>query len=310
MRTAGLHRFLSVLVRQPLRSMGLLLCFLMISPAVYAEDTIRMGFYQGARREMSRTDVRSAFSLWSQELAATFSVTVEVSFYEDPETLRQAFERGDINAVSADAMTLAKKFSIADLTEGYSVAMSGGWNMLLLAGADADIQSPADLLGKRIAVLDDDQAALTYLETVCWRQFARECRKVFSDIQRLPTNNQAVMRLFFGKADVALVYRYGYELSRDMNPQLVKKVGQVVAEVPFSGMYYAFFGSKVDAGVRERAVKLIPTLHTYPRGRQLLDIFKMDHLEVANPLELKPFIQLDQSLRELKSQHKQKAKAK
>jgi hypothetical protein len=143
---------------------------------------------------------------------------------------------------------------------------------------------------------------MTYLETVCLRQYGRECSKVFIEMQRLPTSNQAVMRLFFGKADLALVYRYGYELSRDMNPQLDKKTGQIVAEVPFTGMVYAFFSNKVDPVLRARAVKLIPSLHTYPRGRQLLDIFKMDHLEVANPQDPKPFLQLDQEWHDLKAQ--------
>ena len=231
----------------------------------------------------------------------TFKVPVMVSFYEDVGSLRQAFELGEINAVSADAMTLARNFNMADLAEGYSVAMPAGWNMLLMAGRESGIQSVGDLLGKRIAVLDDDPASTIYLETICLRQYGRQCVKVFSEIQRLPTNNQAVMRLFFGKADAALVYRYGYDLSRDMNPQLSQKIGPSVAELPLTGMYYAFFSNKVDPALRARAVKLIPTLHTYPRGRQLLDLFKMDHLEVASPQELKPFFQMDQEWHDLKA---------
>jgi ABC-type phosphate/phosphonate transport system substrate-binding protein len=288
----------------------LLSCVLAFSAGVQAEESIRMGFYQGAGREMSRTDVRNAFSLWTQELAATFKMPMVVTFYEDRDKMHKAFDRGEINAVSADAMTLAKYFNMADFADGYSVAMPGGWNMLLLAGRESGIQTVADLAGKRVAVPDNDQAATTYLETVCWRQYGRECSKVFSDIQRLPTNNQAVMRLFFGKVDAVLVYRYGYELSREMNPQLSQRIGPLVAEEPFSGMYYAFFSSKLDPVLRDRAVKLIPTLHAYPRGRQLLDIFKMGQLNVASPQELNQFIQLDQSLHELKSRNERKAKGK
>jgi ABC-type phosphate/phosphonate transport system substrate-binding protein len=283
-------------------ALGVLLGALVGSPVLAAEETIHMGFYQGARREMSRTDLRSAFQLWSQELAATFKVPIVVTFFEDIGSMRQAFERGEINAVSADAMALVRNFNIADLAEGYSVAMPASWNLLMLTGRESGIRSAADFLGRRLAIVEDDQAATTYLETVCLRQYGRECSKVFSDIQRLPNNNQAVMRLFFDKADVALVYRYGYELSREMNPQLEKKAGQVVFEVPFTGMFYSFFSSKVDPVLRARAVKLIPTLHTYPRGRQLLDIFKMDHLEVASPQELKPFLLLDQDWQALKAQ--------
>lgn len=283
---------------------------LTVNTGVQAEEVVRMGFYQGSRREMSRTDLRNAFTLWSQELAANFKASVSVTFFEDADKMREAFQRGEINAVSADAMTLAKNFNQADLADGYSVAMPGGWHLLLLAGQGSGIQTTGDLAGKRLVMVDDDQTASTYLETVCWRQYGRECSKVFADIQKLPNNNQAVMRLFFGKVDAVLVYRYGYELSREMNPQLNQKMGPVVAEMPFTGAFYAFFGRKVDPAFRERNLKLIPTLHTYPRGRQLLDIFKMDHLEVASPQELQPFLELDQSLNELKRQSQLKVRSK
>lgn len=297
-----LHDMPGTWCRNTVLGLLLLLGALACIPVAQAEEAIRMGFYQGARREMSRADLRSAFTLWSQELAAVFKMPIEVTFFEDIGHMRQAFERGEINAVSADALTLARNFKITDLAEGYSVLMPSSWNMLLLAGPDSGIQSVGNLMGKRAALPEDDLVATAILETVCLRQYGRECSKVFSDIQRLPNNNQAVMRLFFDKSDVALVYRYGYELSREMNPQLEKKAGQVVLEVPFSGMFYSFFSGKVDPVLRARAVKLIPTLHTYARGRQLLDIFKMDHLEVATPLELKPFLQLDQEWNDLKAQ--------
>jgi hypothetical protein len=53
---------------------------------------------------------------------------------------------------------------------------------------------------------------------------------------------------------------------------------------------------------RQRTLRFGPTRHLYPRGRQLLDIFKMEHLELAEPSELQPFIQLDKEVRELKAQ--------
>jgi hypothetical protein len=71
-------------------------------------------------------------------------------------------------------------------------------------------------------------------------------------------------------------------------------------------MYFAFFSAKVDRDFRQRTLRMIPTLHTYPRGRQLLDLFKMDHLELADPAELKPFIQLEKEVRALKARSNRK----
>jgi hypothetical protein len=88
------------------------------------------------------------------------------------------------------------------------------------------------------------------------------------------------MRVFFGKADLALVHGYGHALAVEMNPQL-GHVLRKLAEYPVRSLFFAFYSIKVDKALRQRTVRVTPTLHTYPRGRQLLDIFKIDHLEIA-----------------------------
>ncbi|MBK6651618.1 MAG: PhnD/SsuA/transferrin family substrate-binding protein [Betaproteobacteria bacterium] len=298
--------------------MSLLLRFILVIlvwwtlPYAYAEDvqTVRMGFYQGSLREMSRVDLREAFTLWTKELSVAFKLPMEVFFYEDIASMRLAFDRGEINSVSADAMTLARGFKVSELAEGYSVAVPHGWNMLLMAGRDSQVQTVNDLAGKRIAVLENDLTSTVYLETLCLRHYARECNKVFSEIQRLPSSNQTLMRVFFGKADLTLAYKYSYEVAREMNPQLETKMGRVVDELPLGGVYYAFFSVKVRPEHRQQALKAIPMMNTYPRGRQLLDLFKMDHLEVVHSQELKPFIQMDQTYRDLRAQITRKATTK
>ena len=279
---------------------------LLVSAGAWAEDLVSFGFYQAARAEMSRADVRTAFDLWAQELGERFQVRIKVRYFEDPALMHEAFLRDEINGVTADATTLARHFKPDELAEGYSVAMPGGFNLQLLAAKDSAITGIKDLAGKRVTLTEGDGTAEMYLESLCLRQFGRDCRHVFAEVQRVPNNHQAIMRVFFGKADLALSYRYSLELAKEMNPQLDRKVGRVIAEMPISSMYYAFFGAKVDKDFRQRTLRMIPTLHTYPRGRQLLDLFKMDHLELAEPSELKPFIQLEKEVREMKARGNRK----
>lgn len=287
-----------------------LLLSLTLGECVYAEEIVRMGFYQGSRREMSFTEVRDSFALWSEELAATFNVPIRVTFYDDIKLMRQAFDRDEINAVSADGMALARTFKLAELADGYSVAMPAGWDLMLLARRDSGVKSMHDFSGKRLVMLDNDPAANIYMETLCLQYYARPCKQVFAEIQKQPTNNQAVMRLFFGKADVLLVYRYGYTLASEMNPQVTKNIGAVLQTLPLEAAYFAFFSSRVNKDFRNNALRFVPIMHTYPRGRQLMDMFKMDHLELASPQALLPYLQLDQRYRELQARQGKKAKMK
>jgi ABC-type phosphate/phosphonate transport system substrate-binding protein len=274
---------------------------LLLAAGAWAEDVVNLGFYQAARAEMSRTDVRTSFDLWAQELGARFQVRIKVHYFEDPILLHEAFLREEINGVNADGTTLARHFNTEELAEGFSVAMPGGFNLQLLVAKDGAITGIKDLAGKRIALTEGDGAAELYLESLCLHQFGRDCSLIFAEVQRVPNNHQAIMRVFFGKADAVMSYRYSMELAKEMNPQLARKVGRVIAEMPISSVYYAFFSAKVDKDFRQRSLRMIPTLHTYLRGRQLLDLFKMDHLELAEPSELKPFIQLEKDVREMKA---------
>lgn len=273
-------------------------------------EVVNMGFYPGVNRDMSVTGLREAFNLWSKELAATFQTKVNVRFYEDMADMRRGFDRGEINAVSASGLSLARYFDPAELATGYAVSMPGGGNVVLMTGKSSPIKTLADLKGLRIAVAHDEGMLDTYLETLCMQFHRLRCAQVFAEIQDLPSSNQALMRLYFGKADVALVYRYGYELAKDLNPQLDAKVGRIVNELPLEGgAFFSFFSKTVNPAYRDRMLALVPKLHTYPRGRQLLDMLKLDHLEVVSPEALRTFVQVDQRYRTLKAELDKKGKA-
>jgi hypothetical protein len=264
-----------------------------------ADETVRLGVYT-VRREWSRAEVRGTYELWAQELASKFQTPVTITHYEDADEMRRDFMSGKINGINTDAMTFMRNFRLDELSEGYSTVMKGGWNLKLFALRNGPVRDFGDLEGKRIVFLDENEAGDIYLETLCLRHHARPCKDVFADMQRVSSNNQALLRVFFGKADLALVLGYGYEVAKEMNPKLADSLRQI-DEYPIPSLYYAFYSARTDKAFRQRTLRIIPTIHTYPRGRQLLDIFKIDHLERAEPTELKPFQQLDKEYRELKA---------
>lgn len=278
-------------------------------PADPIQETIHLGSYSGARREWSRAEVLSTFDLWARELASRFQVPVEFTHYDDPREMRRDFLAGKLHGVNTDAMTLVRLFKPDELAEGYATIMKGGWDLMLFAGRDVPAESLADLAGKRIVLLEENTVGDMYLETLCLRHHQRTCREVFAEMQRVGTSNQALMRVFFGKADLALVYGYGHAVAVEMNPQLGRFLRKL-AEYPLRSLFFAFYSTKVDKALRQRTVRVTPTLHTYPRGRQLLDIFKIDHLEMATPEDLKPVIDLERDFQSLQAQTERKAKRK
>lgn len=263
-------------------------------------ETVRLGLHAGPRREWSRTELRATFDLWGQELADKFKIPVSFRHYDDPAEMRRDFLAGKINGVQADAMTFVRYFKSEELAEGYATMMKGSWNLMLFARRDGTMKDLSDLAGKRIAVLEDDPAIEIYLETQCMHHLRRPCKAVFSDIQRVGTSNQALMRVFFGKADVALVYGYGHELAVELNPRLGQTL-RTLAEYPMHSLFFGFYSARTPTALRERTLPIMPTLHTYPRGRQLLDVFKIERLERVTPTALQPAFALERDYLQLKA---------
>lgn len=276
------------------------LFWLGLSGIALPSENVRLGFSAVAIRDLTRAEVRSTMDLWAQELGARFQVPVRTNFYEDREQMNNDFRLGKINGVTDEAMFLARNFRLDELAEGYATIQPGGFSLLLLSSKTGSINSLGDLAKKRVALPMGDEAARVYLETICLRQLGRDCVDTFSDIQFVANNNQAIMRLFFGKADLALVNRYGYDLATEMNPQLAQTTN-VIAERYFKSQFFAFYSPKVSKEFRTATLSHIPGIHRYPRGRQLLDMFKIDHLELAEPSDLIPFVELDHEYKMLKA---------
>lgn len=282
-----------------------------LSPAIGAErpamisETIVLGFHSQARREWTRAEVRATFDLWARELSDKFRIPVRIVHYDEIEPMRRDFEAGKLHGINTDVMTLVRHFKPEELADGYATIMKGGWNLLLQAASSSSIRGPEDFPGKRLVLLEQDGVGAVWIETLCLRQHQRACDKVFSSIDYVPNSNQALMRTFFGHADLALVHGYGHELAVEMNPQLGRATRRI-AEYPLRSQFMAYYSARVDKSLLERTLPIMPTLHGYPRGRQLLDIFKVDHLEISTPADLIPARELENEYRRLKARAESK----
>jgi len=271
--------------------LSMLASLLVLTPTQAADDMVRIGFNVKITRDLNRADVQAALSLWADELSSKFNVPTESLFYDDMAVLRQDFDRGKVNFVIAAGMDFARYFKHNELAEGFRGTLQQDHTLLLLAHRDAGIDDLKRLQGKRIAVLKGDELSEVYLETLCLRHYRRPCAQVFSSIETVANSNQLILRLVFGKADMVLTKRNGFETARELNPQ----VGRVAVELtrfPIKSSYYGLFNSKTNPSLRKHGLQRIPQMHHDVRGRQVLEIFKLDRLELVGTDELRPFYEL------------------
>jgi hypothetical protein len=269
----------------------------LLAPAAALAETARLGIYMDIARDLNRLDARATLEIWAGELTRKFQVPTSVAFYGDMESLRGDFDDGRINLVIADAMTFVRHFKAAELSEGFGTKLHSDASLLLLA------RNPSDntgLSGKRVARIANDDISAAYLETLCLRQSGRSCQNLPVNVFDVANNHQALTRLLFNQADYALVNRHGYLLAVELNPQL-GQIGRSVEELKFDTQYYGFFSARVDKTFRRHALSRLQAAEHDPRGRQLLDIFKVESLTLADASALVPFYKLERDFRDLKA---------
>jgi hypothetical protein len=266
-------------------------------------EAARLGMYMKIARDLNRSDVRAALEVWTEELMRKFHVPSEVRFYSDIAVLRHDFDTGEVNLVIADAMTFVRHFKPEELASGFTAKLPSSASLLLLGRPNGG--GLAQLAGKRIARLEDDEVSSTYLETLCLKRIGKVCAEVPVTMVPVPNNHQAVSRLLFNQVDFALVNQHGYETAIELNPQL-RKAGELVEKLSFETQFFGFFNSKVSPEFQRFALRTIDTMHLEPRGRQMLDVFKTDRVTKAEPIVLKPFYQLEREYRELRTEARRK----
>lgn len=277
---------------------AILLCLGLTAPALAEPEMVRMGLYLPIARDLNRSDARGALELWAEELTRRFQVPAEVRFYAHIDALRRDFDTRQVNLVIADAMSFVRHFQPGELADGFTTRLEEDASLLLLGRGD---KSDLTLVGKRLARVDNDDISITYLETLCLKLHGRACADLPLQSVTVPNNHQALARLLFGQADYALVNRHGYRVATELNPQLGRQ-GQVLAELHFDTQYFGFFSARVSPRFRQHALSSLPRTHQEPRGRQMLDIFRVDRLVLADPGVLKPFYDLEREYQALRRQ--------
>lgn len=242
-----------------------------------SNDVLRVAVHMGAVRDATRADIEVSLGIWANELTALLEVPSEVQFYENLAEVRQAIYAGTSNFVIADAVSLVRHFDIDSLADGFGGAGRSEDNMLLISRKGAGIQSAADLSGKRVTLLADNEISDLLLETACLKSLRQSCAKALVKIDKTGRSRQQVLKLFFGNADAAIVRGYAYDLAVELNPQILEKI-QVIDRYPVYGGALGMFSNRVSPKFREYVIVKAPQIVNYPRGRQLMSVLQADSI--------------------------------
>jgi ABC-type phosphate/phosphonate transport system substrate-binding protein len=164
-------------------------------------------------------------------------------------------------------------------------------SLVILTRKNEGMDNFKTLRSKNLGLVENDPAADLYINFLSQSNFKKDYHDTFREMPREKKSHQVILKLFFGQADVVCVYDNFYQITTELNPQILSKT-QIIAHIDGILQGAGFFHKKVDPVFRERVIAEATKLNTSARGRQFLEIFKTDKALRVSPAELAMTMQL------------------
>jgi ABC-type phosphate/phosphonate transport system substrate-binding protein len=162
--------------------------------------------------------------------------------------------------------------------------------------------SLSDLRGSRLSIEAQGRGMLPWL----WLDGALKqaglprSSALFASITEEYKGSQAVLSVFFKKADVCVAARHSFETTAALNPQVKQ---QLVALASSPGLAHGLMVVRpdLDDGLRAATYRGLVNLHMHATGRQVLTLFRTGRMIPFEPAQLRSVEELLRESRGLRA---------
>jgi phosphonate transport system substrate-binding protein len=224
-------------------------------------------------------DARAAYTVWVRELHGQLgSVIAEPvpGIFIPSEDIVRGVRQGTIDAYVVTGLEFAK---IVDLTHSDSLLvenyLGGGMEYVMLVHSASRFKQLADLRDAHIfSHLNRDTVLLpAWLSTMLAAESLAAPDRFFAGNQLVGSPNQAVLPVFFRRADAACLARRSWETAVELNPQLGRDL-RVLAVSPKVVPIVFGFRRSTTANARKTLIDSIQRVYSAPVGRQITTLYQ------------------------------------
>lgn len=253
---------------------------------------ITVGFTADSFTDVDLRDANSALQIWVNEVCEVINRDSDIEYvpkakiYYSFSELVNDVKRGEVDIVSFNALdylTMKDK----QLLEPALLAGNSddpGEEFVLLVRKSAHADSFAALRNKKVLIPAGIPAPIIkmWLGTLVYEVDGTRIEKFFAGVNTVAKSSQAVLNVFFGKADAAVVSQIAFRTLVELNPQLEQDL-HIMRTSPPVVIGLMCFRASMDERIKNRIKDIVFDVPNYPGGKQILTLFKRDVLIPFNP---------------------------
>lgn len=218
-------------------------------------------------------------------------------YYDDMKKMSRDIDENKVDYISTQALKIIKYFNIENLEAAFGEGTKdmNDWNLIVLVNSDFTAGNWKELADKRIILNKNNPLHELYVN---YSLLTHDIKKI-TNVTYSTNYQNSILKLFFKKADVALVTRKSYDLAKELNPQVSKMV-LVLEETNLSDIQLSFFRKNLDDESKKLILRTANSFDSTVEGRQILTIFKTDMLKKTEMKNLEPIKKLYDNYNKLK----------
>ncbi|MBL8173216.1 MAG: PhnD/SsuA/transferrin family substrate-binding protein [Bryobacterales bacterium] len=227
---------------------------------------------------VNRNDAAAALRVWVEALGRRrgFDFELKMDIFSAPSEAAERLQAASVDLLildTPDYAALAGRKLIEPVASGSDRGKAGAFEYLLLAREGSQLQTWHDLGNKRIAVSSRTGAnmGLAWADTALSGLRIASPASFFASVTVAAKPSACVLPVFFGKLDACIVDRYGFDLMKELNPQLGRLKVIARSEPVVEGMI-AFPMERHRN--REELIESVYELHKDPAGAQMVILFR------------------------------------
>lgn len=271
----------------------LLLSIIVMVNCAYAEDKINIAYLKEGLKDLNKAEKLIALQMWSEDVARINHVPAEIRSYDSMSELLSDIQLKQIHfaLMNTGNYLMYQKQLLPFLSSDIYATLRTEEiyeSFIVLVNKKSSINALDDLKNKRFSIVEDYIIQHRYLEYLTKNINRQSPAQYFKLLKTRPSENQALLDVFFGVSDGCIVAQHFYKMAIELNPTLADQLNVIINSGPvFIPAILIAFNYDTE-NIREKFGKNLLDAQFTARGREILDLFKINRIVRVDAEQLKP----------------------